>query len=101
MTTPDTPVTTAFGGSVAIRLRLGFHVSKSSTVAAAVHSPYVHPSKGQAFQSKKGKVGAGCTTYDCDSGVATGEVPSCFVFDDPAGTVEYSSTGLVSVVHLV
>jgi hypothetical protein len=39
----------------------------------------VHPSKGQAFQSKNGKVGVGCTTYDGDSGAATGEVAGGFV----------------------
>lgn len=79
MTTPETPVTTVFMGSVAMRLRLGFQLSKTSTAAAAVHSPYVHPSKGQAFQSKNGKVGVGCTTYDGDSGAATGEVAGGFV----------------------
>jgi hypothetical protein len=70
-----------------MRLRLGFQVSKTSTVAAAVHSPYVHPSKGQAFQSKKGRLGAGCTTYDGDSGAATGEAPSGFVLGASAGIV--------------
>src|SRR5215469_14605584 len=64
MTTPETAVTTASAGSVVMRVRFGFHVSKTSTGASAVHLRYAHPSKGQAFQSKMGSFGAGCTLYD-------------------------------------
>src|SRR5262249_60392637 len=101
MTTPETPFTTALVGSVAMRLRFGLQLSKTSTATDAVHSPYPHPSNGHAFQSRKGNVGAACATYGIDSLAVSGDVSPCVVLGDSAVFVGCARTGLGSEVHFV